>query len=141
MIKKIVKFFKEIYSNDIGTYDPKAEKIKVRDVLYLVIGFVVSLIISSIFVYIEVGEFDWNVFRFLWGEEETANLAGGGLYRGGHFVLGLSGNMFLVIAGFITTYKINGHIELLEMKRLARFAFPICYAGAITSFIIACIIY
>lgn len=141
MIKKIVKFFKDIYSDDIGVYNPKAEKLTVGTILYWVIGIALSFIIPAIFIYIEVGEFDWNFFRFLWGEEETAGLLGGGLYRGGYYILGLSGNGFLLLAGFASPYWINGRKEILEIKKLSRFLFPVCYIGAIACFIIANIVY
>lgn len=141
MIKKITTFFKEIYSDDIGTYNPEAKKVTVKDILYWIIGLVLCFIIPAVFIYIEVGEFDWNFFRFIWGEEETAGLLGGGLYRGGYFILGLAGNVYLTIAGFLTPYKINGDRRFLEAKKLTRFCFPIFYVGAIFCFIVANITY
>ena len=118
--KRIIRFFTDIYSNDIGTYDPKAEKIGARGVLYWVIGIILCFLIPAALVYIEVGEFDWNVFRFLWGEEETAGLHTKGLFRLGSYIFTLSGNGFLLISGYISPYRINGHSERLQIKEFTR---------------------
>ena len=136
--KRIIRFFTDIYSNDIGTYDPKAEKIGARGVLYWVIGIILCFLIPAALVYIEVGEFDWNVFRFLWGEEETAGLHTKGLFRLGSYIFTLSGNGFLLISGYISPYRINGHSERLQIKEFTR-CFPFLYIAGIAMFILAMI--
>ena len=137
-VKRIIRFFKDIYSDDVGSYNPKAEKITVSSVLYWVIGLALCFVIPAALIYIKVGEFDWNVFRFLWGEEETAGLYGGGLFRGGSFVLTFSGNGFLLISGYITPYRINGHPERLQIKEFTR-CFPFLHIAGIAMFILAMI--
>ena len=57
-VKRIIRFFKDIYSDDVGSYNPKAEKITVSSVLYWVIGLALCFVIPAALIYIEVGEFD-----------------------------------------------------------------------------------
>ena len=136
--KRFVRFFKYIYSDDVGSYNPKAEKITVSSVLYWVIGLALCFMIPAALVYIQAGEFDWNVFRFIWGEEETAGLYANGLLRLGSYIFTLCGNGFLLIGGFITPYRINGHRERLEYKKITR-CFPFLHIAGIALFIFAMI--
>ena len=138
--KRIIRFFTDIYSDSIGVYDPtvKKAKVKVGEVFYWAIGLILCFLVPAALVYIEVGEFDWNVFRFLWGEEETAGLYGGGLFRGTSWGFCLCGNLCLLMAGGLTPYRINGRYELLGAKRFFR-CFPFLYIAGIAMFILAMI--
>ena len=136
--KRFVRFFKDIYSDDVGSYNPKAEKITVSSVLYWVIGLALCFMIPAALVYIQAGEFDWNVFRFIWGEEETAGLYGGGLFRGTSWGFCLCGNVCLLMAGGLTPYRINGRYGLLEVKKFFR-CFPFLHIAGIALFIFAMI--
>lgn len=138
--KRIIRFFTDIYSDSVGVYDSKVKKAKVKvgEVFYWVIGLILCFLIPAALVYIEVGEFDWNVFRFLWGEEETAGLYGGGLFRGTSWGFCLCGNLCLLMAGGLTPYRINGRYELLGAKRFFR-CFPFLYIAGIAMFILAMI--
>ena len=138
--KRIVRFFKDIYSDSVGVYDPKVKKAKVKvgEVFYWVIGLILCFLIPAALVYIQAGEFDWNVFRFIWGEEETAGLYANGLLRLGSYIFTLCGNGFLLIGGFITPYRINGHRERLEYKKITR-CFPFLHIAGIALFIFAMI--
>ena len=69
--KRIIRFFTDIYSDSVGVYDSKVKKAKVKvgEVFYWVIGLILCFLVRAALVYIDVGEFDLTVFRFLWGEE------------------------------------------------------------------------
>ena len=128
-VKRIVRFFKDIYSNSVGDYDPKVKKAKVKvgEVFYWVIGLILCFLIPAALVYIEVGEFDWNVFRFLWSDEAMEGLYGDASNRVGYYLFCLGGNLYLLMAGGLTPYRINGRYNLLEIKKFLRLLLPFFY--------------
>ena len=95
-MKRIVKFFKDIFSNDAGKYCPKTKKIRLKWVIYWVIGIILTVLIPTCLVYLEAWEFNWNIVKIVWVEE------GKYLYRGGHFLLGIISLIFFLFAGYMT---------------------------------------
>lgn len=140
MFKTIGIFFKEFIKNEVGVFNSEAEKFNLKWSIYFIIGIILSIIIPICFVYIEVGQFDWNVFKFIWGEE-TENLYADGLYRGGYFICGICSCLSFTITGFLTTYRINGNKTRLDMKQIARMFFIGCFVLGIVCFIMANILY
>ena len=138
--KRIIRFFTDIYSDSVGVYDPKVKKAKVKvgEVFYWVIGLILCFLIPAALVYIEVGEFDWNVFRFIWSNEAMEGLYGDTSNRVGYYLSCLGGNLYLLMAGGLTPYRINGRYELLGAKRFFR-CFPFLYIAGIAMFILAMI--
>jgi hypothetical protein len=138
MINTIKTFFKELFKDDIGKYDPEAEKVHFKLVLYWIIGLIIAFLIPACLVYLEVGEFDWNVFKYIWGEDSQNY--GNELYRGGYFLLGFCANVLFLLWGSLSTYMINGKAELLDMKQTSRFFCVLCLTGAITCFVFAMVL-
>ena len=136
--KRIIRFFTDIYSDSVGVYDPKVKKAKVKvgEVFYWVIGLILCFLIPAALVYIEVGEFDWNVFRFIWSNEAMEGLYGDTSNRVGYYLSCLGGNLYLLMAGGLTPYRINGRYNLLEMKKFLRLTFPFIYIAFLAFFII-----
>lgn len=135
MLNTIKNFFKELFKDDIGKYNPEAEKVHFKQVLYWVIGLIISYLIPTCLVYWELGQFDWNVFKFIWGED--AQIYGNVLFRGGYILGGLSANVFFLLWGFYSTYIINGSKDALYIKQSSRFFFFLCFTIAIVCFIFA----
>lgn len=140
MLHIIKNFFKEFFKDDIGKYDPEADKVHFKQVLYWVIGLIVGFLIPTCLVYLEVGQFDWNVFKFMWGEEAKV-LYKEGFYRGAYFIGGLLSNVLFLLCGFFSTYVINGKRIMLEYKKASRFLFFLSSPITVTLYIIANIIY
>lgn len=140
MGKAITHFFKELFKTEVGNFNPEANKIRLQDVLYWIIGLVLSLFIPVCLVYLETWEFAWNVFVLLLGKN-TETLYANGLYRLGYFICGICGNVLFLITGFCTTFKINGNEKGLMVKVAARLFCVICLALFLIFFIIANIIY
>lgn len=140
MLNQIAEYFRELFKNDLGKFNPKASKVDLKSVLYWVFGLIFSFVIPACLVYLEVGQFNWNVIKFIWGEEAQA-LLGNGLYRGGYFICGLCANISLLLAGFLSTYRVNGKSELLSFKKISRVFFILCLPLAIICFILATILY
>jgi hypothetical protein len=138
MLNTIKTFFKELFKDDIGKYDPEAEKVHFKQVLYWIIGLIIAFLIPACLVYLEVGEFDWNVFKFIWGED--AQNYGNVLYRGEYFMGGFCANVFFLAWGFLSTYRINGKKEMLELKITSRFFCLLGFTIAIVSFILAIVL-
>ncbi|MCH5162498.1 MAG: hypothetical protein J1G38_03295 [Clostridiales bacterium] len=136
MLNRFKNFFKELFKNDIGEYNPEATKVHFTQVLYWIIGLIICFLIPTCLVYLEVRQFDWNVFNFIWGEKAQA-YGDEVLYRGGYFVGGLCANISFLVWGFLSTYIINGQKEMLGLKRCARFFFVICIIFAVSCFIVA----
>ena len=138
--KRIIRFFTDIYSDSVGVYDPKVKKAKVKvgEVFYWVIGLILCFLIPAALMYIEVGKFDWNVFRFIWSNEAMEGLYGDTSNRVGYYLSCLGGNLYLLMAGGLTPYRINGRYELLGAKRFFR-CFPFLYIAGIAMFILAMI--
>ena len=137
MLNKIMNYFKELFKNDIGEYNPEAEKVHLSQVLYWIIGLIICFVIPACLVYLEVGQFDWNVFSFIWGEKAQEFGEKIVLYRGGYFIGGLCANISFLVWGFLSSYIINGKKDMLYIKQCARFFFAICFVVSIICFIVA----
>ena len=59
----ISNYFKEIFKNDVGVADPKVKKLGLKDILYWIIGLIISLLIPVCIVYLEAWAFNINVFN------------------------------------------------------------------------------
>ena len=140
MLNSIAEFFKEIFKNDKGVYNEEARKVTVKSVIYWVIGLILSLVIPACLVYLEVWQFDWNVFKFIWGEP-AQDLLGKGLYRALYFIMSFVAILSFLLAGFLSAYRINGKQELLEDKKILRFIFVLGLTIAVYCFVAANIIY
>ena len=140
MGKALINYFKELFKSEVGIYSPEADKLGFKWIIYLIIGILLSIIIPISLVYIEVGQFDWNVFNFIWGKEAEI-LYDNGLNRGGYFICGICACLSFVITGFLTTYRINGKKMLLDMKQISRILFIICFLMGIACFIASLILY
>lgn len=134
MFYVIKKFFKELFKSDIGKYNPEADKLHFKQVLYWIIGLIICFLIPMCLVYLEVGQFDWNVFKFIWGDEVHA-YRGNALYRGGFLISSLCANVSFLTWGFLSTYIINGRKDMLNLKQWARFFFVISIISSIICYI------
>lgn len=135
-MKTVINFFKELFRDDIGIYDPNAKKWGVGWVIYWIVGSILSILIPICLVYLEAWEFQWNVFRLIWVEEGTNYLC-----RLGYFCLGIPTNFLFLGAGYATTKHINGKKEYLETKKTARTVMYFSYGLCIFFFIMANIMY
>lgn len=140
IIKRIVQYFKNIFSNDIGEYNPKADKADFQSILYWIIGLILCYIIPTVFVYLEVGEFDLNVFRFIWGEESN-ELYHEGIYRLGYWGCGVCTVLAFIAVGFLSPYRVNGKEQLLDFKKTLRCLCAVCFSLFIVCFIVSIIVY
>lgn len=135
MFKGLVDFFKEIFKNDVGIFRPEAKKPSAKWIIYWIFGVILSIVIPTCLVYLEAGQFRWNVFTLIW--EDGSNY----LYRVGYFLLGLGSNILFLLLGYLNTYHINGDRQLLDDKKVLRVLVAIGYSIFIVCFIIANIMY
>ena len=135
MFKELVDFFKEIFKNDVGIFRPEAKKPSAKWIVYWIFGVILSIVIPACLVYLEAGQFRWNVFTLIW--EDGTNY----LYRAGYFLLGLGSNILFLLLGYLNTYHINGDRQLLDDKKVLRALVAIGYSIFIVCFIIANIMY
>ena len=134
-MKRIVKFFKDIFSNDAGKNCPKTKKIRPKWVIYWVICVILIVLIPTCLVYLEAWEFNWNVVKIVWAEGENY------LFRGFHFLFGMLSLLCIFFLGYMTPENLNGDKLMLERKVLLRYFLIFLVPSWIISFITALVLY
>ena len=123
---------KDILKNDIGQYDPEAEKLGWKGVILFFLGIIISIVIPVLFVYLEAWEITVNLGRLIW--DEAFGL------RTGYFILFCLANISLLIVCMLTTYRINGRIYRLRIKKAMRFIAIFLYIIVVILYIISLVV-
>ena len=123
-----------MFSNDAGKYCPETKKIRLKWVIYWVIGLILTVLIPTCLVYLEAWEFNWNVVRIVWAEDSS-------LDRVGHFLFGMMSILCFFFLGYMTPENINGNKEQVAYKIILRFLMGILTLVWITCFILAIVLY
>lgn len=135
MVKKIAYFFKELFKNDVGEYNPNAKKLSIGWGIYLIVGLIFSILIPFCFLWLESGQFTWDIIAIIWAENTNY------VYRLGYFGCSIFSNIIFILWGFFTTYRINGNREMLSYKILMRFICILGYILSLICFIFSCVLY
>jgi len=111
--------FKDIFKNDLGKYDPKAEQRGVKGVVSFLAGLLLSVVIPILFVYLEAWEITLQLERLIWDEDN--------FWRTGYFIIFVVANWAFGVVLMLPTYRINGQEHRLAYKKFARGAALVAY--------------
>jgi len=127
MFKKVLQWFKDMFSNDVGQYDPKAEEYGFKLLLGVILGIFLSITVPILFVYLEAWEITIRIVDLIWHEDF--------FWRTGYYIAFVAANFgLLAVAGF-STYRINGQYDRLLLKKGVRIVAIIFYLIAIAMYI------
>ena len=134
-MKKIIRFLENIFSNDIGEKHPKNKKIRPKWLIYWIIGLVLAVLIPTCLVYLEAGEFSWNIAAIVWPKGD------GYLARHVYFICGIVTIFDFLLLGYLTPENMNGDGQILGWKKAGRFLLILGLLLWLSSFICANILY
>lgn len=133
---KLKYFFKELFKDELGTYNPEAEKVTKGSVLYFIIGGIFAVIIPFCLLWITCGEVTFNPYRIFTDIDSDLQM-----YRYVILIAGILGNILFLFWGFFTTYRVNNDFAYLKVKRACKLISIICFIFEMISFAMACIVY
>ncbi len=123
-----------IFKNDIGEYDPQADKLGIGFWLYLICGFVICIIIVFPLVWLDCWEVSFDFHTLVFGRDA-------GFCRPYYFLMYMAGNFALLGTSILTPTRINGYIRRLRFKKVLRLLFIGFYIAATVFYIVSLCLY
>ena len=134
-MKRIKKFFKDMFGNVLGIPYKKTKKTRLKWLLYWVVGLLLAFLIPTLFLYLESWQFTWNIAEIIYPE--------GGNYveRHCYFLCGVISTALFVAVGYLNPSNIGQDRNLLELKKGLRTFMVIGASGSIICYIASLIMY
>lgn len=126
---------KNIFTNEIGEKYPKRKKIRLKWLIYWILGLILSILIPTCLVYLEAWEFSWNIGSIIWPEGKNY------LYRHIYFLCGIVAIFDFILLGYLTPENINGDEQILGCKKVGRFFLILGLLLWLSCFIAANVLY
>ena len=134
-MKRIKKFFKDMFGNVLGIPYKKTKKTRLKWLLYWVVGLLLAFLIPTLFLYLESWQFTWNIAEIIYPE--------GGNYVGRHsyYWIGVISIILFVIVGYLNPGNIGQDRNLLGAKIILRMFMVIAASASIIAYIASIIVY